>query len=26
MNCIVLFVNQVLSGQSSQSVLVYNFP
>jgi hypothetical protein len=26
MNCIVLFLNQVLSGQASQSVLVYNFP
>jgi len=25
MNCIVLFLNHVLHGQSSQSVLVYNF-
>jgi len=26
MNCIVLFLNRVLRVQSSQSVLVYNFP
>jgi hypothetical protein len=26
MNCIVLFLNRVLRGQSLQSVLVYNFP
>ena len=25
MNCIVLFLNRVLHGQSLQSVLVYNF-